>query len=234
MKSLLRALLIIITVGYISGCGYGSHPKNGSYIELEISLKDINGTPLTHYPFRVDTASYSDDLTATTSTDENGMFKFERYYNRTTTWLWEGMVPPDKPKSNITLDFYLPDVNPYGEYPTLILLGNSDETKTNTSESEYPHSVPAKINPNKQAVDQPSKFVHGAYYHAYAGTLNTAVIIANGQSERLIPLIPRGATAFMKKIDVPIDPRLKITASKSILNEKRGWLLKLDLVLMPE
>ena len=229
MKSAIRVLLIIIAVSYISGCGYGSHPKNGSYISLEISLKSADGAPLKHYPFRLDYMSYYDDIESTTTTDENGMFRTESYYNRDTTWLWEGLLPADEPKSNLTLDFYLPEVNQYGEYSTLILLSDY------SPESGYPKLVPAKIKPNKQAgSDQPSTFIHGAYYHTYAGTLNKAVIIANGKNTRLIPLIPRGSTAFMKKIKVPTDPHLKITASKSILTEKRGWLVKLDMVVMSE
>jgi len=236
MKLALRILVIIISVGLVSSCGEGPHPKNRSFVDVEISLRSSDNKPLANYPFRVDNVPYYNDLSATTMTDEKGTFKTKLSFNRGTTWLWEGLIPADKPASKVSLDFYLPELNQYGEYQTLIVLAdyNIDEKIKNIPTSEFPRLVPAKINADKQAANDPSKFIHGAYYHAYSGVLERAVVIANSTNTRLIPMMPRGSTAFLKKVKVPINPRLQVAASKSMRTDKRGWLLKLDLVLISE
>ena len=230
----------------LAAFGYGNvadarlTKKHDVFLDAEIRLVTEKGTPLANFPLAVHdpyTAhrKYGDAIK--TATDNNGKYPLQRFWNRFEN---NAFAPPilapfakTELRSAISLTFYLPTLHKYGEHSVLFVLGQPSEELWQQLQRDRPQDVPVKIPPNKSGgINQPSKFTHGAYYHAYGGQLKLAQVIANGKDVRRVPMTPRGDTPLVKKIPIPADPRVQITARATPLaDERQGWRLEITLVV---
>ena len=213
--------------------------KHDDRVILEVTLSTDRGEALSDFPLLLHDPldRYRNQLYETDSrTDAEGMIRQSLQLNP-----WRSPHMPTtlallskrKPARLIRRTFYLPTLHVYGEYEVMLALALPNQEEWELLSADRPRRVPPNIPANRGGgIDQPNTEVHGASYYSYGGQINYTMVIANGRDTRLVPMSSRGDRPIVRKIDVPSDPRLSVTAEvETVPEDPHTRVVRVDLVI---